>query len=188
MGDPNDLDPIASTFSPGDGAPIDPNKPARNAPERYRVGRELARGGMGSIHEAEDLRLSRTVAIKQLLVGSAHARARFEREALITAHLQHPAVVPVYDSGPPRERAVLRDEARRGGIPRSRDRKGQDPRGATGAPASHGDGRRAIAYAHSRASCIAISSLTTYSWERSARRSSSTGAWPRISDRRDETR
>ena len=80
-------------------APNDPSTPVLNAPERYRVGRELARGGMGSINEAEDLRLSRTVAIKQLLVGSAHARARFEREALITAHLQHPAVIPVFDFG-----------------------------------------------------------------------------------------
>jgi soluble lytic murein transglycosylase-like protein len=100
MGDPNDLDPSASTISSGDGAAIDPSRQAWNGTERYRVGRELARGGMGSIHEAEDLRLSRTVAVKQLLVGSgAHAKVRFEREALITAHLQHPAVVPVFDFG-----------------------------------------------------------------------------------------
>ena len=63
------------------------------------MGRELARGGMGSIHEAEDLRLSRTVAVKRLLLQGADAKARFEREALITAHLQHPAVVPIFDFG-----------------------------------------------------------------------------------------
>jgi hypothetical protein len=84
---------------PGSGPAIDPSALARNAPERYRVGREVARGGMGSIHVAEDLRLSRTVAVKQLLVRDANAKARFQREALITANLQHPAVVPVFDFG-----------------------------------------------------------------------------------------
>jgi hypothetical protein len=84
---------------PGNGVPIDRSTLARNTSERYRVGREVARGGMGSIHVAEDLRLSRTVAVKQLLVRGAPAKARFEREALITANLQHPAVVPVFDFG-----------------------------------------------------------------------------------------
>lgn len=79
--------------------PIDPNTRPDNGLERYRLGREVARGGMGSIHVAQDLRLSRTVAIKQLLVPGADAKARFEREALITANLQHPAVVPVFDVG-----------------------------------------------------------------------------------------
>ena len=83
----------------GSSVPIDPDTRLYNGLERYRLGREVARGGMGSIHVAEDLRLSRTVAIKQLLMPGAHAKARFEREALITANLQHPAVVPVFDVG-----------------------------------------------------------------------------------------
>ena len=67
--------------------------------ERYRIGRELARGAMGAIHEASDLRLSRTVAVKQLLSRSRHGEARLKREALLTARLQHPAIVPVFDVG-----------------------------------------------------------------------------------------
>ncbi len=67
--------------------------------ERYQIGRELARGGMGAIHEARDLRLSRTVAVKQLLVHSNNAEARLKREALLTARLQHPAIVPIFDVG-----------------------------------------------------------------------------------------
>src|SRR5438876_3164814 len=80
-------------------APTDPAAPARDESERYRIGRELARGGMGVIHEATDLRLSRTVAVKQLLTRSGQAEARLRREALITARLQHPAIVPVFDIG-----------------------------------------------------------------------------------------
>ena len=99
MGDPNTLDTAGHTLSSRNDASIEPSLMASNAPERYRVGRELARGGMGSIHEAEDLRLSRTVAVKQLLTPGAAAKSRFEREALITARLQHPAVVPVFDFG-----------------------------------------------------------------------------------------
>jgi hypothetical protein len=69
------------------------------APERYIIGRELARGGMGAIHEATDVRLSRTVAVKQLLVQTPHSEARLTREALLTARLQHPAIVPIFDIG-----------------------------------------------------------------------------------------
>ncbi len=64
----------------------------------YRVIGELGRGGMGRVMRAEDLRLRREVAVKQLASGAAGARARFEREAHITARLQHPAIVPVYEA------------------------------------------------------------------------------------------
>jgi hypothetical protein len=76
-----------------------PAVPARDRSERYQIGRELARGGMGAIHEATDVRLSRTVAVKQLLTRSSKAEGRLRREALITARLQHPAIVPVFDIG-----------------------------------------------------------------------------------------
>jgi serine/threonine protein kinase len=61
-------------------------------PAHYAVGKEIAKGGMGRILEARDRRLGRTVAIKELLVDSADARVRFEREARITARLQHPSI------------------------------------------------------------------------------------------------
>ncbi len=69
------------------------------APESYARDAEIARGGMGRIVAAVDARLGRRVALKEVL-GSAEAMsARFEREALITARLQHPSIVPVYEAG-----------------------------------------------------------------------------------------
>jgi len=60
---------------------------------------EIARGGMGKIVAAEDRRLGRPVALKVLLEPAGDALGRFEREALITARLQHPGIVPVYEAG-----------------------------------------------------------------------------------------
>src|SRR5262245_16198354 len=72
-----------------------PIVPATN----YRPEREIARGGMGRIVAAEDLRLGRAVALKELIDPVAEQRGRFQREALITARLQHPGIVPVYEAG-----------------------------------------------------------------------------------------
>jgi serine/threonine protein kinase len=69
------------------------------APDRYRLGAEIARGGLGKILEARDLRLDRPVAVKQLIAPEPGAAGRFLREALITARLQHPAIVPVHEAG-----------------------------------------------------------------------------------------
>ncbi len=60
---------------------------------------ELARGGMGQIIAARDLRLDRRVAIKELRVQSPELRARFEREVLLTARLQHPSIVNIHEAG-----------------------------------------------------------------------------------------
>ncbi|HTM22728.1 MAG TPA: serine/threonine-protein kinase, partial [Kofleriaceae bacterium] len=68
-------------------------------PSAYALGSELARGGMGRIVAARDRRLRRPVAIKLLLAQGASASRRFEREALITARLQHPSIVRVYEAG-----------------------------------------------------------------------------------------
>lgn len=65
----------------------------------YAVGGELARGGIGRIIRARDARLRRPVAIKELLDTSGGSNERFVREALLTARLQHPAIVPVYEAG-----------------------------------------------------------------------------------------
>lgn len=67
--------------------------------ERYTTGEEIAHGGIGRILRANDKRLERQVALKQLLDPSPEYEARFLREALVTAKLQHPAIVPVYDVG-----------------------------------------------------------------------------------------
>src|SRR5688572_19408974 len=68
---------------------------------RYRVERELGVGGMATVYQAADLRHGRRVAIKVLrqdLAASLGAE-RFHREITIAAGLQHPHIVPLYDSG-----------------------------------------------------------------------------------------
>src|SRR4029453_4565097 len=64
---------------------------------RYHVEGEVGRGGLGGVLRARDTGLGRPVAIKELLVAGEAAQQRFVREALITARLQHPAIVPIYD-------------------------------------------------------------------------------------------
>ena len=65
----------------------------------YETGAEIARGGMGRIVAAEDRRLGRKVALKELIDPASDQTMRFQREALITARLQHPGIVPVYEAG-----------------------------------------------------------------------------------------
>jgi eukaryotic-like serine/threonine-protein kinase len=65
---------------------------------RFEIGAERARGGVGMVMEARDRLLRRQVAVKQPQ-HSDQGGARFVREALITAQLQHPAIVPIYDFG-----------------------------------------------------------------------------------------
>ncbi|MEO7095727.1 MAG: serine/threonine-protein kinase, partial [Polyangiales bacterium] len=60
---------------------------------------ELARGGLGRISTARDMRTGRVIAVKEMLVNTEDATMRFAREALITANLEHPAIVPVYEVG-----------------------------------------------------------------------------------------
>ena len=70
-------------------------------PERYRVERELGRGGMGRVFAARDEKLGRDVAIKVLAVGNGDEATlrRFEQEARAAALLEHPNIVAVYDIG-----------------------------------------------------------------------------------------
>jgi eukaryotic-like serine/threonine-protein kinase len=77
---------------PGAALPVDD-------PERYRDAVEHARGGLGRVVRARDIRLGRTVAVKELLKKSPIAEQLFVREALITARLQHPGIVPVHEAG-----------------------------------------------------------------------------------------
>jgi Protein kinase domain/Sulfatase-modifying factor enzyme 1 len=63
--------------------------------EAYKLRYEIARGGMGRIFSADDVRVGRTVAIK--LASGASLTERFEHEARITARLQHPSIIPIYE-------------------------------------------------------------------------------------------
>ncbi|MCA9717036.1 MAG: protein kinase, partial [Myxococcales bacterium] len=68
--------------------------------ERYEVHGTFARGGVGKILRAREPHLDRTVALKELRRGTDQdSRERFIREARLTARLQHPGIVPVYDAG-----------------------------------------------------------------------------------------
>jgi hypothetical protein len=62
-------------------------------------GQELGRGGMGIVAVADDRRLGRRVAVKRLRSVDADSQRRFEREMLLTARLEHPAIVPIYEAG-----------------------------------------------------------------------------------------
>ncbi len=65
----------------------------------YRIEGVFAQGGIGRILKAYDLRLNRTVAVKELLAPKGEAKERFAREVYLTARLQHPSIVPVYEAG-----------------------------------------------------------------------------------------
>ena len=67
-----------------------------------RIEGVLGRGGMGVIYRATELRLGRPVALKLIATEQASdpdVRERFEREARMTASIEHPNVVPVYAAG-----------------------------------------------------------------------------------------
>jgi serine/threonine-protein kinase len=69
--------------------------------QRYRIARELGRGGMAVVYLARDLQHGRDVAVKVVRpeVAVALGRERFLREIAIAAQLHHPNIVPLYDSG-----------------------------------------------------------------------------------------
>ena len=74
---------------------------AQHLQDRYGLQRELGRGGMATVFLAEDLKHHRQVAIKVLHPEIAEAIGvdRFLREIEIAARLQHPHILPLYDSG-----------------------------------------------------------------------------------------
>jgi TolB-like protein/tetratricopeptide (TPR) repeat protein len=70
-------------------------------PDRYRVQREIGRGGMAIVYLAEDVPHGRDVAVKVLSpeLTSGIDSERFRREIQIAARLSHPNILPAYDSG-----------------------------------------------------------------------------------------
>lgn len=118
----NDL--ADATVALNDGAPEQKNNPGSNAeqflsshrpptdsqrgrPEdgnwnRYEFICEVAHGGLGRVTKAFDNNLQRDVAVKELLPDIQNSRGmvdRFLDEAIITGHLEHPNIVPVYELG-----------------------------------------------------------------------------------------
>ena len=73
--------------------------PIRSGGERFDLGELLGEGGLSTVHEARDVSLRRLVALKFLKRSDNVAAEKFIEEAQITAQLQHPNIVPVYDLG-----------------------------------------------------------------------------------------
>ncbi len=77
----------------------DPVVPQVRNPDRYHIMGEHGRGGLGRVSRAHDRELGRDVAIKELISRNEVDEIRFLREALITARLEHPGIVPVHEAG-----------------------------------------------------------------------------------------
>ncbi len=108
-----------------------PATPARiSLPDRYRVVRHLASGGMAAVWEAHDELLDRDVAVKILaphLGEDERARRRFQREARAAAGLSsHPHVVTIYDVGEHAGRVFMVMEIMRGGTLGDRLKSGRE--------------------------------------------------------------
>jgi serine/threonine-protein kinase len=69
--------------------------------DRFRIERELGRGGMATVYLAYDLRQERQVALKVVRpeVAATLGSSRFLREIKLTAQLRHPHILPLFDSG-----------------------------------------------------------------------------------------
>ena len=69
--------------------------------DRYRIERELGAGGMATVYLAEDVRHRRMVALKVLRpeLSALLGAERFLKEIEVTANLQHPHLLPLFDSG-----------------------------------------------------------------------------------------
>jgi serine/threonine-protein kinase len=68
--------------------------------DRYRIERELGQGGMATVYLAEDLKHKRKVALKVLKpeLAAVLGAERFVQEITTTAALQHPHILPLFDS------------------------------------------------------------------------------------------
>src|SRR5260370_26660060 len=73
--------------------------------DRYRIVRQLGKGGMGAVYEAVDLRLDATVALKETFSVDERLRRHFEQEARLLEKLHHPALPRVSDYFTARDRA-----------------------------------------------------------------------------------
>lgn len=121
---------------------------------RYTIIREVGRGGMGVVYEAEDLKLHRIVALKFLpgdLSSSDDEIARFQQEAEAVSSLNHPNIATIYDIDEAEGRRFLTLEFIAGGTLKSKLKRADPP--GTGLPvadvAAYGvQMARALAHAH----------------------------------------
>ncbi len=144
----------------------------------FRLLSELGRGGMATVFRAEDVRLGRHVAVKVVdpaLAADPRFRARFEREARVTASVTHPNIVTTLLAGEEGRVLFLVLELDPGARWRRASAR-RRCRGGTGrgsAPRWRARSRRSTR----AASCTATSSRRTCSSTRRATPSSRTSAW-----------
>ncbi|HMG21590.1 MAG TPA: protein kinase, partial [Kofleriaceae bacterium] len=93
--------PAAEILVPGVAPPSLTGRLATALAGRYQIEREIGHGGMATVHLARDLRHGRWVAIKVLReeLAAAVGAERFLEEIRVTASLQHPHILPLFDSG-----------------------------------------------------------------------------------------
>jgi WD40 repeat protein/tetratricopeptide (TPR) repeat protein len=97
-----EVEQAEEVLEPQRGPAASPSTPALRQVGDYRVIREVGRGGMGVVYEAEQVSLGRRVALKILpgVVARDHkALERFRREARAAARLHHTNIVPVFEVG-----------------------------------------------------------------------------------------
>ena len=142
-------------------------------PDRYRLVRHVANGGMASVWEAHDEMLDRPVAVKVLaahLGEDDRARRRFAREARAAAGLSsHPHVVTIYDVGEHDGRSFIVMELLRGGTVADRLRAGRASPAPRRAALARGGRLGARRRPRRSASSTATSSPPTCCWTSAGR-------------------
>jgi len=96
---------MIQALAPGNESLVSPPAAARTLGD-FRLLREIGRGGMGVVYEAEQVSLGRRVALKVLPMTAlvdAKQLARFQIEAQVAAALNHPHIVPIHAVGCDRE-------------------------------------------------------------------------------------
>ena len=69
--------------------------------ERFETGELIGKGGMGQVFSVTDLKLKRSMAMKQATSRSPVDLEGFVREARVQGQLQHPSIVPVHEASAP---------------------------------------------------------------------------------------